>query len=429
MNATPSRAYARYVLTVLFVVYVFNFIDRQVLAMVIEDVKAEMQLSDTMLGLLLGPAFTLFYTLAGIPIARLADRSNRRNIVAAGLAVWSAMTAVCGLAGNALHLALARFGVGIGEAAGTPPSHSMISDYFPPERRATALSIYGMGIYLGVMFGFMGGGLIRDWSGDWRTPFYVLGAAGLPLVALLLFTVREPARGAAEHGAVDTETPPLREVLRTLGTQRSFVLLTLAACFQALAGYAVLSWGAAFLMRVHALDFSQVGVSFGLVAGVGGAVGVSVGGVLSDRLGARDARWYVWLPAIVSVVAAPFALPFYLASDVTLALGFFAIYYTINNMYVGALWSVAQGLVKVRMRALASATLLTVLNIVGMGLGPFLVGFLNETAFAWAGDEAIRYSLLVTAGIGAIAAVFFVLCGRGLREDLARAAGSGEAQG
>lgn len=416
-RSNPTPAYSWYVLSVLVAVYVMNFVDRQILAIVLEDVKAELGVSDTVMGLLSGPAFAMFYTLAGIPIARWADRGSRRFIIALGLTVWSAMTAACGLARTTGQLALARFGVGIGEAAGTPPSHSLISDYFPPERRATALSIYGMGIYLGVLFGFLGGGYIRD-TFDWRTAFLVAGAIGLPLALLLRFTIREPDRGASEHTAVDTETPPMREVLRILFAQRSFRWLTLAACFQALSGYAILSWAPTFLIRVHEMGYTEIGVKFGLIAGLGGAFGVTAGGVLADRLGARDARWYVWMPAILALVSAPLAIPFYLLSDTNLALTAFVPFYVLGNMYVGPLWSLAQGLVPVRMRAVASASLLTVLNIFGLGLGPLLVGMLNDALAETYGAHAIRYSLLAMAGLGALAAPLFLLCARTLREEL-----------
>jgi len=412
-----TSAYSWYVLSVLTAVYVMNFVDRQILAIVLEDVKAELGASDTAMGFLSGLAFVMFYTIAGIPIARWADRGSRGFIIALGLTVWSAMTAACGLARNFGELAVARFGVGIGEAAGTPPSHSLISDYFPPERRATALSIYGMGIYLGVLFGFLGGGYIRDLF-DWRTAFLAAGVLGLPLALLLRLTVREPARGATEHTEVDTETPPLREVLRILFAQRSFRWLTLAACFQALSGYAILSWAPTFLIRVHGMGATEIGVKFGLIAGIGGAVGVTAGGILADRLGARDLRWYVWMPAILALVAAPLAIPFYLLDDTPLALAAFVPFYVLGNMYVGPLWSLAQGLVPVRMRAVSSASLLTVLNLFGLGLGPLLVGVMNDALSDTYGPQAIRYSLLAMAGLGALAAPLFWLCAQTLRDEM-----------
>jgi MFS family permease len=424
-EAAPfSPAYARYVLGVLLAVYVMNFVDRQILAIVLDDVKAELGASDTAMGLLSGLAFSLFYTLAGIPIARLADRGTRRNIVAVGLAVWSAMTAACGMAGSFWQLALARFGVGIGEAAGTPPSHSLISDYFPPERRATALAIYGMGIYFGVMFGFLAGGMIRD-AFDWRTAFLACGAPGLPLALLVYFTVREPPRGASEQRSVAPEPPRLGEVARILFARRAFVLLTLAACCQAVSGYAVLTWGPAFMGRVHGLSASAIGTSFGLIAGFGGALGILLGGALADRLARRDPRWHAWLPAAVSLLAVPFAVPFYLAAETRTALASFALFYLINNMYVGSLWSLAQGLVPARMRAVASAALLTILNIVGAGLGPLFVGMMNDHLAPTYGHDAIRWSLLVTALVGACAAPLFALCARHLRESLSQALGRG----
>ena len=412
-----SPAYAWYVLAVLLAVYVMNFVDRQILAIVLVDVKAELNASDTAMGFLSGFAFVLFYASAGIPIARWADRGSRRTIIAIACFLWSLMTAVTGLAQSFVQLALARVGVGVGEAGCSPPAHSLISDYFPPERRATALSIYAMGIYLGVLFGFVGGGYIRDLF-DWRTAFLAAGLIGLPLALLVRLTVREPERGAAEHGAVATETPPVREVLRVLFAQRSFVWLAVAACCQALSGYAILSWGPTFLIRVHEMAVSEIGLKFGLVAGIGGAVGVTAGGVLADRLGASDVRWYVWMPAVLALVAAPLALPFYLLDDTTLALAAFVPFYVAGNMYVGPLLSLTQGLVPVRMRAVASASLLTVVNIVGLGLGPLLVGMMNDALAGTYGPHAIRYSLLVMAGLGVLATPSFLLCARTLREEL-----------
>ncbi|MDX1649156.1 MAG: MFS transporter, partial [Myxococcota bacterium] len=266
---TPASAW--YALAVLFVVYVANFVDRQILAIVLDDVKAELAVSDTLMGLLSGPAFVVFYTVAGIPIARLADRGSRRTLIACGLALWSAMTALCGLARTYPQLLLARIGVGVGEAAGTPPSHSLLSDLFPAERRATALSIYAMGIYVGVMFGYLAGGFVRE-AFDWRTAFLVVGLPGIPLAILVRATLREPSRGASD-GRADEPTPPLREVVRFLATRRAFVWVTVAACFQSLSGYSILAWAPSFLRRVHDMDPSEAGLSIGLVTGLGGAFG------------------------------------------------------------------------------------------------------------------------------------------------------------
>jgi len=418
----PPRTgpYAWYVLGILLAAYVLNFVDRQILAIAATAVKEEMALTDFQLGLLLGPAFVTFYTLAGLPIARLADATSRKLVLTTGLALWSAMTAACGAAGGFLHLALARFGVGVGEAAGTPPSHAMISDLFPAERRATALAIYATGIYFGTGFGFAGGGYVLEFF-DWRTAFFAAGLLGLPVVLLLAFTVREPRPAGEASGAARPETPPIREVVRVLFGRRAFVLLVLASCCQAFLGYAVLSWGATFYRRVFEMSYGDVGLTLGLLAAGTGALGATLGGRLADGLGARDARWYVWLSAIVSVAAFPFAAAFALAPTRELSFLAFAPFYLLNNMYVGPLWSLTQGLVHPRMRATASATLLALLNLVGYGIGPPLIGWINDALEPSQGVDAIRTSLLFAAVVGASASVFFVMAGKTLREDLARA--------
>ncbi len=415
-----SRAYAHYVLAMLFVVYVFNFVDRQILAIVLDDVKAELGASDTAMGFLSGFAFVMFYTVAGLPIARFADRGSRRSVIALGLAVWSAMTAACGLAQSFGQLLLARVGVGVGEAAGTPPSHSLISDYFPPERRATALSIYAMGIYVGVMLGYLGGGLLRE-AFDWRTAFLAAGLPGVPLALLVRATVREPRRGLSDAGYVDAAVPGVLEVARFLLSRRSFRWLTAAACCQALSGYSILAWGPAFLGRVHQMGAAEIGWSVGLITGVGGGAGAWLGGALTDHLQLRDRRWLVWLPALVSAAALPFAVPFYLADEPTTAIAAFVPFYVLSAMYVGPLWAVAQGLVRPRMRSQTSAVLLVVLNLVGLGAGPLVVGLWNDALRPTLGEEAIRYSLLGMAAVGALATVFFVLAGRHLARELQEA--------
>ena len=413
-----SRGYAHYVLGVLFVVYVFNFIDRQVLAILLDPIKEELAVSDTWMGVLSGPAFALFYTFAGIPIARWADRSSRRSIIALGLTLWSVMTAACGLARSFLELALARVAVGVGEAAGSPPAHSLISDYFPPERRATALSIYATGVYVGAMIAFLLGGWVLS-AFDWRTVFVVVGLPGLLLALLVRLTVREPPRGHSERGPADAGNVPLGEVLRFLASRRSFVFIVLAASCAALSGYGVLAWGPAFLGRVHGMSGLEIGTSLGLIIGLGGSGGAFLGGRLADVLGRRYPRWYMFLSALVCATGVPFAVGFVLLDDTRLALTCFAPFYVLTAMYVGPMLSMTQGLVKLRMRATASAILLFILNVVGLGAGPFLVGLLNDQLADRFGPEAIRYSLLVVAVIGGLAGPLFFEASRTLREDLA----------
>ena len=415
MERVNGRCYANWVLALLLLAYILNFVDRQVLAIVGLEVKQEMGLSDTELGLLLGPYFALSFTLAGFVIARIADVASRRNVLVVGLAVWSLLTAGCGLARSFAQLASLRFAVAVGEAAGTPPSHSMISDYFPPERRATAMSVYGLGIYVGTGFGFAGGGLLLQWL-DWRTAFLVAGLAGLPVALLILLTVREPARGAGPRA----EAPPLRRVLPEVFATRSFRWLMAAAACQAFLGYAVLSWGATYLRRVFELSPGEAGVAFGGIAAVAGGIGSLGGGVLADRLARRDPRWYAWLSALVSLAAFPFAVIFALAGESRTALLAFAPFYLLNNLYVASLWTLVQGLVAPGLRATASATQLAVTNLVGYGVGPALVGYANDALAPSLGADAIRWSLLGAAVVGAASALFFWQCARTLREDLAR---------
>jgi MFS family permease len=327
------------------------------------------------------------------------------------------MTAASGLARSYVHLALARVGVGIGEAGGTPPSHSMISDYFPPERRATALALYGNGIYVGSGLGIMAGGYLLEAFGDWRSAFVVVGLAGLPLALLVRFTVRELPRGASDRVPVETESPGFADVFRFLFSRPAFRWLVIGACCQALFGYGVLTWGAVFLGRVHNMPWPEVAAWFGPTIMIGGCTGVSLGGWLADRLGARDARAYMRLPAVVSVAMVPFMLGFLFAGEPRLALACFVPAYTVANMYVGPLWSTAQNLARPSMRATASAVLLLILNIVGLGLGPFLVGLLNDALAARYGQESIRWSLLLVTLVGGLAGPFFWIGSRYLLDE------------
>jgi len=416
-GAAPSRAYAHYVLGVLFVVYVMNFVDRQVLSVLVGPIQRDLGVSDTAMGLLGGLAFAAFYTLAGIPIARWADRGSRTRVLTFSLSLWSALTAASGLAQSYAALALARIGVGIGEAGGTPPSHSLLSDYFPPRRRATALALYGNGIYVGSGLGFMAGGALVAHF-DWRTAFFAVGLAGLPVALLLALTVREAPRGGLDAAPASGEAPGFLEALGFLFARRSFAWLALGACFQAISGYAILFWAAEFFARVHELGRDQIGLWLGLSVMGGGCAGVTIGGWLSDRLAARDPRWSMRLPALVSVAGLPFAAGFALAGDPAAALASFVPFYTISNMYVGPLWSTTQNLARPEMRATASAVLLFLLNLVGLGLGPPAIGMLNDALFDARGAEAIRTSLFGVAMLGGLAAPFFWLSSRHLESEL-----------
>jgi predicted MFS family arabinose efflux permease len=379
------------------------------------DVKAELGLSDFQLGLLLGPAFVVCFTLSGFVLAHVADTRSRKWVLTAGLTVWSLLTAGCGAAVSFGQLAALRFGVGVGEAAGAPPSQSMLSDYFAPAQRARALSVFGLGIYAGTALGFAGGGVIAEWF-DWRTAFVVAGLAGLPLALVIAATVREPARAQAAEARV-----PFREMARILVGQRTYRRLMAAAACQAFIGFAALSWSALFLQRAFAMGKAEAGVSFGLIAGVAGGAGSLLGGVLADRLAARDPRWYAWLSGGVSLAAAPFFAAFARAESAAIALGCFGVFYFLNNIYVPSLWTLVQTLVPARLRATSSATQLAITNLFGYGVSSVAVGWLNDRLAPELGDAALRTSLLLPAAIGALAGPLFWRCARSVREDLVAA--------
>ena len=423
-QAAFTPAYSNYVLFVLFVVYVFNFIDRQILSILIDPIKNELGASDTQMGFLTGFAFAVFYTVAGIPIARWADRGVRRNLIAVGLAVWSAMTALSGAAQTYVHLALARIGVGVGEAAGSPPAHSLISDYFPPERRATAISIYNSGIHVGVMLGYLAGGWINEFF-NWRVAFLVVGVPGIIFALVVRFTIREPQRGAAEGhtpaaaaAAAAAPHESVKDVLRFMTSMRSFNLLSVATGIAAFSAYGFGSWVPSYLRRVHEMGGGEIATWIGIEAGVGGALGSFIGGKLADKLGARDKRWYLWVPALSLVAYFPFVYLFLLIDNPRIALVayFFAI--TFAAMHLGPAIAITYGLVTVRMRALASAILLFVLNMIGLGLGPLLVGILSDALAPSYGALSIRYSLMIVALSKFIAIWMFWSASKTLVADL-----------
>lgn len=411
-SAAPAAG-ARYALFVLLVVYTVNHVDRQVMHILIEPVRADLQLSDTQIGALVGAAFAIFYTLAGFPLARIADRGNRRNLISIALAVWSAMTVVSGLTRNFGQLMLARVGVGIGEAGCTPPAHSLISDYFPAKRRATALAVYALGVPIGTLFGLAFGGYLADEFG-WRKAFFVVGAPGVVLALAVRLTLREPRRGQTDAGA-GVEVEPVRDVLRFMWRLKSLRHVLLGAAIQTLtlAGHG--AWHASFLIRVHDLSLTQAGVALGLVAGTTGAMGTFGGGWLGDRFAARDVRWYLWWPAIGGIASIPFSCLAYVADSSAVAIALIATSVIGSHLYSAIGHAVSQSLVKPRMRAVMSAIALFAMNIVGFGVGPQLVGALSD---AFGGEANIRYALVVVT-VGLVwSSVHFVLAARTYEADL-----------
>jgi predicted MFS family arabinose efflux permease len=412
-----GKRYRWFVLAMLTVVYTFNFIDRQILVILQEPIKAELGLSDTQLGLLTGFSFALVYVLAGIPIAWLADRSNRRNIVALSLAIWSGMTALSGLVQNYTQLVLARLGVGLGEAGGSPPAHAMLSDYFPPNQRATAVSVYSSGIYLGILFGYAAGGWIAQTLG-WRQAFFIIGIPGVLFAGLLALTVREPLRGRWEGVSHKTG---LRTTLRTLRNRRSFWWFALGCALTSFVGYGNGNFFPSLLIRNHGMSVAEVGFALGLVAGVAGAIGTFLGGLLADKLGTRDTRWYAWVPAlggVLSLIPALYTLLGHQTLWIVVAL-FPA--NVLNSLYLGPSIAMAQTMVSPGMRAMTSAILFFVLNMIGLGLGPLIVGVLSDAYEPHFGADNLRYAMLTTLTIGALGIGCFLLAGRYLIADLRKA--------
>ena len=410
-----------YVLVLLTLVYTFNFIDRQLLSILQESIKLELLLSDSQLGLLTGFAFALFYVTAGLPIARLADRSNRRNIVAVSVGLWSFMTAISGLVQNYSQLLAARVGVGIGEAGGSPPSHSIVSDIFPPEKRASALSFYSTGVNLGILFGFLFGGWLNEFFG-WRVAFMVVGIPGIILAFIVRATVKEPIRGLIENKVASDEQVPFKQVITVLWQRKTFRHLALASGLNAFAGYGTANWLASFFIRSHEMSTGELGTWLALSTGLFGAIGILLGGILADKLGKTDKRWYLWVPGIATILVAPFMLFTLLTGSQYVALLCAFIPGLLQNVYLGNSIATTHSLVGLRWRSTASAILFLVLNIIGLGLGPFAVGYLSDFLSPSLGSESLRYAMVALLPTAMIwSSIHFFIASRTLKKDLEQA--------
>ena len=426
---TIGPNYRKYALGILLIGYIINFVDRSILSLLLEPIKLELALTDSQLGFLGGLALAVFYTFLGIPIAALADRRSRVKIFAVSMVIWSAMTAICGLANNFLTLLLARIGVGIGEAGASPPSHSLISDYFPIETRATALSIYALGIPLGTMIGSFVGGWGADTLG-WRYTFFLVGVPGIIFAFVVWFTLREPARGMSDiklsqPSAAPIETappppPPVKTVLKLLWSKTSFRHLAFAAGLHAFVSYGAGTWNAPFFIRIHEMSLTDIGSILAAIAGIG-AIGTFFGGYISDKLSDRtnDKRWYFWVPGIATLVMVPFQLVAYLYGGVWVVVASLMMVAILGSAYLGPSFAMTQALVSLRMRAVASAILLFVLNLIGMGLGPYFVGILSDLLTPEFGIYSIRYAMCVAVMVNVWAACHYFLGARTMRGDLA----------
>jgi MFS family permease len=418
--AVITAQYRRYALLLLLLVFTSSHVDRQILAILLQPIKQELLLSDTQLGFLSGVAFAIFYATLGIPMAMWADRGNRRNIITLALSLWSGMTVLCGMAANFWQLALARIGVGVGEAGSNPPSHSIIADMYSPAERSTAMATFSLGVNFGLLLGFLLGGWINQWYG-WRMAFFVAGAPGLLLALIVRLTLHEPPRGYAEGlHQVQQETPGLRAVVQFMFSIPSLRHIIAGATLASFTGYGVVLWIPTFLARSHGLHSGEIGTILAFFFGVMGTIGTYMSGRLADSLGKHDLRWNVWVVAVAILVAFPLTVCAYLSQSKELALAYFALPALLGGAYLGPSFALNQSLVTVRMRSVASAIILFIANIIGLGLGPLTVGILSDFFQPHYGNESLRYALICLALVNLWTASHYILAARTLRADLSR---------
>lgn len=398
----PSMGYRYLVVWLLAIAYTLNFLDRQIVAILAEPIRKDLNLTDTQLGMLGGIAFAAFYTTFGLPVAWLADRTNRVRVIAAACGLWSLFTVLCGTATNFMQLAVCRMGVGIGEAGGSPPSYSLISDYFPPEKRGTALALYSLGVPMGAMFGAFVGGRIAEAFG-WRAAFYAMGIPGIIMAALLLLVVREPKRGsldALDHGATEHEqAPPLFIAIGGFFKQRTLVLVAISSALTAFVGNSALNWNAPFLIRVKGMTLGEVATYYALVLGITGMIGTFGSGWLVDRLARRDRRWFAWLPAIALAITIPAWVGIIMAPSWQMTLVFIAVPTLLGNVYLAPALTVVQNAVSPNRRTVSGAVLLFILNLVGLGIGPVYVGRISDWAKPEYGDKSLSVGFAALAPI------------------------------
>nr|WP_245626727.1 MFS transporter [Croceicoccus naphthovorans] len=395
----------------LLAVYIFNFLDRQILSILAAPIQADLQLSDTQMGLLGGIAFALLYSTLAVPLAWLADRTSRSWVITVSLVLWSGFTAICGLAGGFWHIFLARLGVGIGEAGGVAPSYAIIGDYFPSSKRAFALSIYSLGIPLGSALGVMAGGYIAA-TVDWRVAFVVVGLLGVLLAPLFKLVVKDVPRAPVATG----EAPKFRAIAGLLARKPAFWLLSFGAASGSMLGYGVAFWLPSLLQRSFGLDLVQTSQFFGGVLLIGGVAGVLLGGWLGDKLGRRDRAWYAWLPTLAYLCAIPFYAGGIVSGSVALAFVLFLIPQAFAYIWLGPVLSAVQHLVAPAERATASSLFLLINNLIGLGGGIYALGALSDALKPVYGDEALRWSMLFALALYGLAALFMGLAGRQLRK-------------
>jgi MFS family permease len=406
---SPRRGYT---LAILLAIYACNFMDRQILAILKPAIKAELGLSDTQLGLLSGPAFTVFFATLGVPIGLWADRVRRTSLVTVALFLFSGMTALSGLARSFGSLLVARIGVGVGEAGTNPASHAMIADLYPPEKRSRAMAMFGLGLHVGLLLGLLVGGLVSHRYG-WRMAFLAAGLPGLALATVTYLTVKEPARLSGEHRRGPVEGTALTEMAREMWANPALRHLVAGAALAGAIALALLNWLPTFLARSHGLPAGPSGVALALIVGLGGGAGTWAGGWLADHFRAWDRRWLLWVPALALAGSVPLWLAVYPAPTAGLALALMVLPGSLFGVSIGPSFAMVQELVDPRRRALGAAWFLCVTNLFA-GLGPLVVGVLSDLLTPTVGPEALRWALVMVVPLGLWAAAHYVGAARAL---------------
>lgn len=401
------------VLVFLLLAYILNFLDRQILGILLEPIKNDLKFTDSQLGILTGPAFALVYSLFGIPFALLADRTSRSGVITASLALWSLFTALCGTAASFWQLFLFRLGVGLGEAGGVAPSYALIADRFPAAQRGKALGIFSLGVPIGLGLGAVIGSWIAQHF-DWRTAFLAMGVLGLILAPIFKFVVRDPPRVA---GAAPPTMGTLFATFPLVARKPSFWLLAFGASLSSLCGYGLATWVASILIRSFGMSLVGAGQFLGSLLLIGGTAGVFLGGLLADRLGGKDRRWYAWLPAIAWLITAPLYALGLMVEDLTFVWLLLLVPNALNILWLGPITTAVQHLVEPSKRATASAAFLLINNLIGLGAGPLLIGLISDTLRSTYGVDSLRYAALAVLGFYVLAALLVLVAARYLRQD------------
>ena len=413
--APISTARANVVLAMLLVVYIFNFLDRMILSILAAPIQADLGLSDGEMGLLGGIAFAALYSTLAVPLSVVADRSSRSWVITISLVCWSGFTALCGFAQNFWHIFLARLGVGVGEAGGVAPSYSIIGEYFPPSRRATALAIYSLGIPIGSAFGLLAGGYIAE-TIDWRFAFIFIGVLGVLIAPVFKYFVRDLPKPAPATPDV-VAAPGLGETLRVLMGKPSFWLLAFGASIGSMLGYGISFWMPSFVQRSFGLNLFDAAIFLATIMLLGGITGMLVGGKLADRLGTANRGWYGYLTACAYLLCGPLMAAGAMSDNLWLAFIFFVIPQGLGYVWFGPVITAMQHLVEPAARTMASSIFLLIVNLIGLGGGIYALGAFSDALSGIYGEDSLRMSIAWSVALYPLAALLMALAGLRLKRD------------